>query len=108
MNTFSAIIMLHNINDRVQHWVDKAQKSEPSMSEEDQYVMWKTMYDMVFSDNISGRAFEMIQDAGLSMDYYDPDTSYQEDVEAFARALKWLCDDNPLFVPEPTARSLSF
>ena len=43
---------------------------------------WELKYDMIFNDRVSGKVFELI-----SMDYYDPDTSYQEDVQAFYNAL---------------------
>lgn len=35
---------------------------------------WEDKYDMIFSDDVSKK---------VRFDYYDPDTSYQEDVEAF-------------------------
>ena len=39
---------------------------------------WQDKYDMIFSDGISSM---------FSLDYYDPDTSYEEDVMAFMNAL---------------------
>lgn len=39
---------------------------------------WEEKYDMIFSEEISRR---------FSLDYYDPDTSYEEDVIAFMNAL---------------------
>jgi len=39
---------------------------------------WSNKYDMIFSEDISGL---------FSLDYYDPDTSYEEDIMAFMRAL---------------------
>lgn len=35
---------------------------------------WEDKYDMIFSDEVSKK---------VRFDYYNPDTSYQEDVEAF-------------------------
>ena len=47
---------------------------------------WSEKYNMIFSSNISLRVFELI-----NLDYYDPDTSYEEDVMAFASALnEWV------------------
>lgn len=50
---------------------------------------WEDKYDLIFSDNISKKVFEI-----CSMDYYDPDTSYEEDVMAFVNALKRKIEDN--------------
>lgn len=41
-------------------------------------LSWEDKYDMIFSEEIS---------RNFSLDYYDPDTSYQEDVMAFMGAL---------------------
>jgi hypothetical protein len=39
---------------------------------------WEEKYDMIFSEEVSRK---------FSLDYYDPDTSYEEDVMAFMNAL---------------------
>lgn len=44
----------------------------------DSDLSWEDKYDMIFSEEISRK---------FSLDYYDPDTSYQEDVMAFMGAL---------------------
>lgn len=44
---------------------------------------WETKYELVFSKSISGRMFAL-----YPLDYYDPDTSYEEDVLAFCSAAK--------------------
>ena len=49
---------------------------------------WETKYDLIFSDAISGR----IRDLGMAPDYYDPDTSYEEDVMAYVAAHKTKAD----------------
>lgn len=41
-------------------------------------LQWDEKYDMIFSEDISRK---------FSLDYYDPDTSYKEDVMAFMNAL---------------------
>ena len=47
---------------------------------------WSEKYNMIFSSNISLRVFELI-----NLDYYNPDTSYEEDIMAFAYALnEWV------------------
>lgn len=44
-------------------------------------LSWEQKYDFIFSENISKVVF---RELGLS--YYDPDTSYEEDVTAFMTA----------------------
>lgn len=49
---------------------------------------WMVRYDIVFSDNNSGRAIALYNRLTNSkFDYYDPDTSYEEDVVAFVNAI---------------------
>lgn len=48
---------------------------------------WEFIYDRAF--NIFGNEISpLIDELGLSFDYYDPDTSYEEDVMALTNALK--------------------
>ena len=47
----------------------------------DSELPWETKYDLIFSKRISGQVFDLI-----SLDYYDPDTSHQEDLTAFVNA----------------------
>ena len=49
----------------------------------DSNLPWDTKYDLIFSDDISIRIFNLVD---LS-EYYDPDTSYEADVTAFIEAL---------------------
>ena len=44
-------------------------------------------YDLIFSEKISRKVFALFQDSPLRFDYYDPDTSYEEDIQAFVSAL---------------------
>ncbi len=44
---------------------------------------WLLKYDLIFSDSISCNIFNL----GLRFDYYDPDSSYEEDVRAYITAL---------------------
>ena len=48
----------------------------------------ETKYDLIFSDDLSRTLRQM-----FPLEYYDPDTSYEEDVTAFVRALREKCDD---------------
>lgn len=44
-------------------------------------LSWETKYDLIFSERLSRRVFGIIH-----LEYYDPDTSHQEDVTAFVEA----------------------
>lgn len=48
---------------------------------------WSVAYDEIFSDQISARAYQALSDLGARLDYYDPDSSYEDDARAFADAL---------------------
>ena len=49
-------------------------------------LTWEQKFNIIFSEGISKRVFEII-----NLDYYNPDTSYEEDVKAFVEALdKWV------------------
>jgi hypothetical protein len=56
--------------DKINSKVDKIMNSDLS---------WKEKYDKIFSDDISMK---------VDLDYYDPDTSYEEDILAFVNAFK--------------------
>ena len=49
---------------------------------EDWEESWKDLYDFIFSEDISKKIYEAFPD----FHYYDPDTTYEEDVLAFIRA----------------------
>lgn len=74
-NQNSSYLELVRINQKVQRLV----------SEED--VDWELKYDNVFSPTVSRRVFALMKQLGVNFDYYDPDTSYEEDVKAFSDAL---------------------
>ena len=44
-------------------------------------VDWEIKYDLIFCKAVSSRIFKIV-----NLDYYDPDTSYREDVQAFMSA----------------------
>ncbi len=48
---------------------------------------WQKIYSVIFSDSISVRVRKLFDNLNRSFSYYDPDTSYREDVEAFIVAL---------------------
>lgn len=47
----------------------------------DSSLTWSEKYDLIFSDKISKKVMKIIH-----LDYYDPDTSYEEDVRAYMDA----------------------
>ena len=49
----------------------------------DSDLTWDEKYDLIFSEEISKTVHDLIK-----LDYYDPDTSYEVDVQAFVQALK--------------------
>lgn len=44
-------------------------------------IDWEVKYDFIFSADVSRRINQIVH-----LDYYDPDTSYEEDVTAFVNA----------------------
>lgn len=62
--------------------------------EHEEDVIWNTVYDAVFSETISRRVYTLISKLSLRFDYYDPDTTYREDVTAFANALDALVSEH--------------
>lgn len=47
-------------------------------------MSWEAKYDLIFSPEISRKVFELVR----GFDYYDPDTTYEEDVMAFFNSFK--------------------
>jgi hypothetical protein len=45
------------------------------------FLTWEEKYGQIFSEDVSKKVFELIH-----LDYYDPDTDYDEDVKAFMDA----------------------
>jgi hypothetical protein len=51
-------------------------------------VSWEVKYNLIFSKEIFRRIFDLFKELNLTFEYYDPDTSYEEDLTAFAFALE--------------------
>ena len=47
-------------------------------------MSWEAKYDLIFSPEISQKVSELAR----GFDYYDPDTTYEEDVMAFFNSFK--------------------
>lgn len=77
----AAMKELRELNTTTQNLVAAAQKEQASDQE------WELVYDAVFSESISDRVRELIKIIGMRLDYYDPDSSYEEDVMEYASAL---------------------
>lgn len=45
-------------------------------------------YHLIFSDKVSKQAYAIFKQLNYEFDYYDPDTSYEEDMDYFIRALR--------------------
>ncbi len=54
---------------------------------EDTYQSWDIAYNLIFSVNGKQKIDQMLDTLNLELDYYDPDTSYKEDVLAYTNAL---------------------
>ena len=53
----------------------------------DQSMDWDGKFDLIFSDHISIKILAFSRKHGVTLDWYDPDTSYEEDVMAFYNAV---------------------
>ena len=49
--------------------------------------IWERVFDAVFEGGISGKVISLSGRIGQSFDWYDPDTTYEEDATAFINAL---------------------
>jgi len=56
-------------------------------------LSWEEKFDGVFSDQIAVPINALLREHGLSLDYWDPDTDYQEDVAAYYEAIKNRIED---------------
>ena len=75
---------LGRLNQRIQDIVSNAQAMDATSDGQDP---WEAAYDLVFSDAVSRQVYATVRSMGQSLEYYDPDTSYEEDVQAFADAV---------------------
>ncbi len=52
-------------------------------------IAWKAKYNIVFSENM----WSMIEGVDIDVHWFDPDTSYKEDVMSYAGAVKAIADE---------------
>jgi len=95
MNT-PIVTELFEINTFVQNAIEVARNEAGENCDHDP---WATAYGLVFSKNCSQRADALFKQLNVEFDYYDPDTSYEEEVEAFASALNNSCQQIAVFYP---------
>lgn len=69
------------ISDRITRFLELAQQA---IAIRDSEASWETKYELIFSEEIS----VAIRNSGIIVDYYDPDTSYEEDAKAFVDAIQ--------------------
>lgn len=73
------LLELNNINDKVQIYIKNA-------SESTDYDAWDLTYERIFNPSVSQRVFSLFNALHVNFNYSDPDTTYEEDVTAFATA----------------------
>jgi len=44
-------------------------------------------YDYIFSQKVSRQVTQLLKNLGENLDYYDPDSTYEEDMDAYITAL---------------------
>lgn len=67
--------------DKVNTFIELADKAQAIMNSG---ADWETVYDLIFSDDIS----VAIRETGIDFRYCDPDTSYEADVKAYVSAIQ--------------------
>jgi hypothetical protein len=58
---------------------------------------WKTAYTLIFNEPLSQKVAVLLQRLNLELNYYDPDTTYEEDVLAYTGALDTLIKEKAPF-----------
>lgn len=98
MNTINSTVVedLFKINAYAQNAITVAQESVGRTGGD----VWQIAYGLVFSEDCSSRAYTQLKDLGIDFDYYDPDSSYEDDIRAFADALNSTCERIALFHPD--------
>ena len=77
--------VLQGLNRQIQSIVENARAMTSAGTDNDE--AWGAAYDLVFSDALSRRVYATLSSMNQELSYYDPDGTYEEDVEAFAYAV---------------------
>lgn len=56
-------------------------------------LTWEEKYDEVFGGEIGNRIQEVLSSLEIRMNYYDPDSGYDDDVRAYCSALETLVEN---------------
>jgi hypothetical protein len=81
----AAFTELLRLNKKIQSLIDNAYTIANG---DDDHSVWDDTFSRVFSDELRGRVREQFDALHLSFEWYDPDTTYKEDVTYYARDLK--------------------
>lgn len=58
-------------------------------------LSWQLKYALVFDGGVKARLDAALTAAGIDVSYYDPDTSYEEDVRAYVEAMRRIVEQLP-------------
>ena len=96
-----------------ERFIQRATEMEADIREEESWVVisnayWETAYEAVFGT--SKDVHSALRALNTRLEYYDPDTTYEEDVRAFVDALRekveqleHVLGDSPLFSQNQTS-----
>lgn len=71
------------------------------------YALWETAYSLIFNKNLSHKIRDIFNELNINFEYYDPDTSYKEDVLAYYNAVKHEVETlTKLIEPEALSRKM--
>lgn len=84
LNTATVTVLVEQFDKAVSALTAVCEQARAQGDEE----AWKLAYAVVFSDQGSGRVRAVLDALNIGFDYYDPDTSYEEDVMAYVKALQ--------------------
>ena len=93
LEVLETVVQLSAINDFVQNIVASTlvieldAKRAKELNSYAKEADWKSAYGLVFNPKISIAAFNLLIKINSELNYYDPDSSYKDDVMAFAIAL---------------------
>jgi hypothetical protein len=94
MKNFEKLEKLFNIMDgyiqaawQVEH-DNPANESDEDRLSSQAYAAWDNTFSLVFSKDISHKIRDCFDALNVDLDYYDPDTTYKEDVLSYYNAVK--------------------
>lgn len=92
-NAYSAFEEKNNINSN-SNVVEKLKHVKKEANEIfNSDMSWETKYNLIFSKNISGVFYALLEEINEHFNYYDPDCDYDDDVIAFISAINEKIED---------------